>query len=196
MAGGHSILAESHWAAIRSHWELDSDSPSCATAAKRASYDLGFNPPTKQAVAARMKLDAEFKNDAWTRRGRLAEINVDAQRRADSLVNADGRAAEKKTEEPGEVRSDQDEAATKRAAVLVRHRQEWMLVVSLRQQALHALKGSRTESLDLLKVARGVADVTQIQQTGERKAWGLDIMDDPTGSQESRTKLYLPDNKR
>ena len=192
------IMAELHperWALVRAHWERDTDEPSCAVSAARAGDDGGFPPPTKQAVSKRMRVDAGA-GDPWVRRGRLAVINEDAQRRAD-LMRAPLPEQEKKTAPPTPpVPSDPEDAATKRAAVLYRHRQEWMAVVALRNVALNFYKESAAKAMDVLKVARAAADVTTIQQIGERKAWGLDMAENSDQTDDQRRVLYLPDNRR
>lgn len=67
-----------------------------------------------------------------------------------------------------------DAAADETAAVVRRHRQEWMQVVKLRQEALAIREHDHRESFERSKLAKITAEMTAIQQAGERKAWGLD----------------------
>lgn len=67
-----------------------------------------------------------------------------------------------------------DAAADETAAVVRRHRQEWLQVVELRQEALAARGADEKEAFERAKLAKITAEMTAIQQAGERKAWGLD----------------------
>lgn len=65
-------------------------------------------------------------------------------------------------------------AAEETAAVVRRHRQEWMQVVKLRREALQDRADDPKQSFERAKLAKITAEMTAIQQAGERKAWGLD----------------------
>ena len=70
-----------------------------------------------------------------------------------------------------------DAAADETAAVVCRHRQEWVQVAKLRQEALERRVRDPKESFErakLAKLAKITAEMTALQQAGERKAWGLD----------------------
>jgi hypothetical protein len=67
-----------------------------------------------------------------------------------------------------------DDEAGKLAEVVNRHRQEWKIVTTLRAEALLNRKVNPGESFTKLKIAKITAELTQIQQAGERRAWGLD----------------------
>jgi hypothetical protein len=64
--------------------------------------------------------------------------------------------------------------ASKVAEVVHRHRREWEQVVMLRQEALKVRADDQKEAFDRSKLAKITAEMTAIQQAGERKAWGLD----------------------
>jgi len=66
-----------------------------------------------------------------------------------------------------------DAEAEKRAAVVSRHRKEWEQVVMLRQEAVSA-RGTFGPAFEKARLAKVTAEMTKIQQEGERKAWGLD----------------------
>ena len=67
-----------------------------------------------------------------------------------------------------------DAAADETAAVVRRHRQEWVQVAKLRQEALERRVRDPKESFERAKLAKITAEMTALQQAGERKAWGLD----------------------
>ena len=70
-----------------------------------------------------------------------------------------------------------DAAAEKVAAVVDRHRQEWVQVATLRQEALRDRETNLPGAFNRAKLAKITAEMTAIQQAGERKAWGLDKND-------------------
>jgi hypothetical protein len=67
--------------------------------------------------------------------------------------------------------------ASKVAEVVHRHRKEWEQVVMLRQEALKVRVEDQKDAFDRSKLAKITAEMTAIQQAGERKAWGLDKAD-------------------
>jgi hypothetical protein len=172
-------LTQEQWQAIRSSWEYDPDEPSLSVSAARAGGKFGFKPPSKVAVHKRMESD-KVNGASWERRGSMAGIVAAAQRKADRLVDSSG---EKKVNvSSGEIngrsfqkeQSHREDAEDLRAEVYVRHRQEWKIVTTLRAEALLNRKINPGESFTKLKIAKITAELTQIQQAGERRAWGLD----------------------
>jgi hypothetical protein len=75
---------------------------------------------------------------------------------------------------PQKVAAAIDAAADETAALVRRHRQEWVQVAGLRQEALAARQADPSEAFGRAKLAKITAEMTAIQQAGERKAWGLD----------------------
>jgi len=75
---------------------------------------------------------------------------------------------------PQKVAAAIDAAADETAAIVRRHRQEWVQVAGLRQEALAARAGDQSDAFNRAKLAKITAEMTAIQQAGERKAWGLD----------------------
>jgi hypothetical protein len=71
-----------------------------------------------------------------------------------------------------------DAAADETAALVRRHRQEWVQVAGLRQEALAARQADQLGAFQRAKLAKITAEMTAIQQAGERKAWGLDRSDE------------------
>lgn len=61
-----------------------------------------------------------------------------------------------------------------RAEVLARHRQEWRQIAVLRQEAVKIRDTEPAKAAAAIRFAKLTAEVTGLQQTGERRAWGLD----------------------
>lgn len=178
-------LTDSQWQAIRTVWEYDPDEPSLTVAAERAAKKHSFVAPTKGTVSKRISADKTAGN-AWERRASMAGINQAAHRKADAMVDSDGekRQTETETETKGNGVSDKKEQAARedsedlRAEVIARHRSEWKQVAGLRQEALRDRISNPDVSFGRAKLAKITAEMTKIQQDGERKAWGLDELGD------------------
>lgn len=193
-------LSKDQWGQIRRSWEYDPDRPQLPEAGRRAGEKFGFTPPSRQVI------DRRHKAEAWERKGTsdMGAVNAAAQRKADVLgvegvegapqgVSQGVAAPSKKggVADAAAAASSNDEAEGLRAAVLKRHRQEWVQVAGLRQEAivLRPQKdaagnikpgvGSVPAAFEAMKLAKITAEATAIQQSGERKAWGLDIVVDP-----------------
>lgn len=196
-------LTKEQWAAIRRSWEYDPDKPTYAEAATRAAEKFGFEAPPKQRVAEHASADAKA-GQPWQRMGvaDMGSVNAAAQRKADGIEpkpdgpdakpDAKRDASGRKKPDPAPAMSSLEEAENKRADVIARHRQEWIQVGVLRQEALAKRPkkdpvtgapkpgtGSVGEAFEAMKLAKITAEATAIQQAGERKAWGLDIVIDP-----------------
>lgn len=83
------------------------------------------------------------------------------------------------TDDPKKKAAAIDAEAEKRAAIVQRHRQEWVQVGALRQEALQVRQHDPDLAFNRAKLAKITAEMTKIQQDGERKAWGLDVIIDP-----------------
>lgn len=171
-------LPPEYWQAIKTIWEFDPDQPGFVEAAERAAKEYVFDPPSKQAIHQRAK------KQGWERRGSMVGIVAAAQRKADTLVQADG-SPEPPPEPPEPVddpaieavhraMSAREEAEDKRAEVLARHRQEWREVAVLRDEAINARLAHLGAAYERGRLAKILAETTAIKQAGERKAWGLD----------------------
>ncbi|WP_432744250.1 hypothetical protein ABXJ76_03815 [Methylobacter sp. G7] len=170
-------LTQKNWQAVRDVWEFDSDQPSMTVASERAGAKFGFKPPPKGTLSLHMGNDAKA-GVPWVRRGTMTGIVSAAHRKADHLVNSDDEptkmneklnAISAKKEQAG-----RDESEDLRAAVIARHRREWNIVLLLRQEALVDRKVDHKKSFEMSKLAKINAELTKIQQDGERRAWGLD----------------------
>ena len=179
-------LTPEQWEAIRSVWEYDPDEPSHEVAATRAGKKYQFKPPSKSNVCVKCI------KDSWERRGNLNGINAAAHRKADAMVDANGNPT-KQNDQNEDTQKEQNhvlnpaalvqasriESEDKRAEVTARHRQEWAQVAILRQEGLQMRSSDPVRCSEKLRQAKIAAEVTAIQQQGERKAWGLDVIVDP-----------------
>ena len=173
-------LTREQWQAIRTIWEYDPDQPSYNAAAGRAAEKHQFAPPGKSTI------DDRAKKEGWERHGNMTGINAAAQRKADTLTDSNGNRTipdAKTAYFPGASRADlvlssREEAENKRAEATARHRTEWMQIAVLRQEALALRHSNLDQAMAKMKLAKTAAQTTAIQQTGERKAWGMDILVD------------------
>ena len=185
-------LSAEQWQAIRTIWEYDPDQPSYNAAAGRASEKCQFAPPGKSTI------DDRAKKECWERHGSMNGINAAAHRKADSLTDSyesrtvpDAKNASfSGTTNPVLILSSREEAENKRAEVNARHRTEWMQIAVLRQEALALRNSNLDQAIARIKLAKTAAETTAIQQTGERKAWGMDILVD-IGSLKDMTDAQL-----
>jgi hypothetical protein len=154
-------------------------------AGSRAGARFKFKSPSKSNV------HAKCQKDGWERKGTMNGINVAAQRKADTLVDSSGNRT-KQNEQNGKVGEKQlpvsipalvqaarEESEDKRAEVIARHRNEWKQIAVLRQEALGIRTSNPDGAMTKMKLAKIAAETTATQQTGERKAWDLDVMVDP-----------------
>ena len=178
-------LTPEQWQVIRNCWECEPDSPSHEVAAFRAGRRFKFKPPSKSNVCAKCQ------KDGWERKGTMNGINVAAQRKADTLVDSSGNRTKQNEQNgkvgvkqlpdssPALVQAAREESEDKRAQVIARHRNEWKQIAALRQEALGIRTSNPDGAMTKMKLAKIAADTTATQQTGERKAWDLDVMVDP-----------------
>lgn len=198
MAGKRIRLTPAQWAAIRQTWEYDPDEPNLIEAASRVAAKLGCETPSKQALSHRCLRDKTLGNE-WQRRGSLAGINQAAQRKADALVEREEppprprpqptRGVDHPEDRAVVIQQAREEAEDRRAEVLARHRNEWRQVATLRQEALRDRQANPGQSFERAKLAKITAEMTSIQQAGERKAWGLDDIQIPDLSKKSDAEL-------
>jgi hypothetical protein len=175
-------LTSEQWKAIRDSWEYDLDRPSYGVAAKRAAEKHGFEPPDKSSISRRITGDKK-KGQDWERQGALSGINQNAHRKADTIMGRGGEGEDPyssatqrddKAEKLKKVVAATEDAEDLRAEVIARHRKEWLIVAGLRSEALQHRLNDPKNSFEKAKLAKITAEMTQIQQNGERKAWGLD----------------------
>jgi hypothetical protein len=158
-------LTPDQWAEARALWEADPTASAPAIAGR-----FGCTP---QALRNRIRAEG------WTKVGTLQRVAELAQMRA--------RDGEEEGELGGKVSgaitlpgpkkflADAVEAAIdQRAKVIERHREEWKIVRLLRQEALADRAANVRAAFNRAKLAKITAEMTAIQQAGERKAWGFD----------------------
>ncbi|MEI6560158.1 MAG: hypothetical protein WCO00_17305 [Rhodospirillaceae bacterium] len=167
-------LSESQWSEIRRVWETEPDEPSFTVAAERAASRFGFKPPNKVSVMRR-KDAAAAAGYTWERRATLAGINAAAQRKADAAAT---RNAESNAVTLPVMQAAREESEDLRATVIGRHRQEWVEVAALRDEAIALRHEDLSAAYGKARFAKITAEVVKLQQDGERKAWGLDDMGD------------------
>lgn len=174
-------LTRENWKSIRDSWEYDVDLPSYSVAAKRAAEKYKFDAPDKSSVCRRADLDKK-QGSAWDRLNvDLEHINENAHRKADTIILADGSEVThtNKTQRDSDelsikkAQATKDESEDLRAEVIARHRQEWKIAIGLRNEALQDRKVDIKAAIEKARLAKIAAEVLQIQQNGERKAWGL-----------------------
>lgn len=204
MAKRNHVTPE-QWAAIRHSWEYDPDKPTYLQAAERAAKKHAFTAPSKSTVADRA--DREKWERKGSMAGVNAAAQRKADTLGDGPVvggqpdgpdaASDGKpdtsgpkkaGAAASPSDPKLAQSAREDAEDLRASVLHRHREEWKQVAGLRQEALIKrprmvngvlVPGDVAKAFEAAKLAKITAEMTLIQQTGERKAWGLDVVIDP-----------------
>ena len=177
-------LSADEWKSVRKEWEYDPGEPTYAEAGKAASEKHKFVAPGKTTIESRAK------KEGWERRGSLKGINEAAQRKADRMVKSDGSPTDPDAGPPKKLDASEstagadvaarDESEDKRAEVLARHRKEWAQVAVLRQESLQRRTADPVDAFNRAKLAKITAEITTLQQAGERKAWGMELVIDPS----------------
>jgi hypothetical protein len=167
-----SKIALNMWAAARLRWETE---PTCTY--NDLAAILGIS---KQAIAKRARLDG------WEKQLDMARIVALAHQKADRMSIAS--SAEKSESMAEDVRivvqpehqnssqhfnlqnrneTDQLAMTAARAAILERHRSEWLAVRNLLYMAVKA------KDFDLSRTAKNAVESMKKVQEGERLAWNL-----------------------
>lgn len=146
-------LTAEQWTTVRQKYETE---PRLSFADLASQFGVSKQAIHKRATA-----------EKWERVVSLAELAARAQTKADRLVDGEVDAARL-----GSIReTGVDEAASRRAAVLDRHRKEADGPRKIVYQAL------QTGDIEKARLAKVVAESLRIVQELERKAWGLDVVD-------------------
>ena len=143
-------LTQDQWETIRAEREAGASFGSIAL-----KFDI-----SKAAIVQRAK------RDGW---GDGSDLETTIRRKVTERVSGVLPAAD-----PKKKAAAINNEASKVAEVVHRHRKEWEQVVLLRQEALKVRAENQKEAFDRSKLAKITAEMTAIQQAGERKAWGLD----------------------
>ncbi len=154
MAAGKRRMTSGEWATVRVKWETD----------PRTGYiwvvtEMGLSI-TSVAVLKRAR------KEGWTKKVILKNIVDRAQVRADE--NASGKSGF----------SGNAEAIDLRAGVIEKHRAEWDRHREL--FTLEMILGD--EGINAVRAAKTSAEMINIRQEGERKAWGLNATAEDTSS--------------
>ena len=169
-----SKLTKDQWLEVRDKWEND---PKLSFGALAIEYGL-----SKQLIHARSK------KDEWMQRGDLASIARAANRRADALTDpskVDEIIDEKvNIDESPQLKKDVglDEAIDKRTDVLVKHRNEILMLDKMQSEAIRVFANAKnTKNKDDWWQAKIAADcvkdhvaISKMKQEMERKSWGMD----------------------
>lgn len=159
-------LTADQWAAIRIEWE--------------GEPTASFSGLAKKFGVDNSEISRRARREGWVKRGKLSSINEAAQRKADTRIDSDGNATQRKLRNSDLATREESEEL--RAEINVRHRTEWAELENFRRVALKTMKdahaaGDRASWL----VAKTAADTAkahlqalQIKQDGERKAWGME----------------------
>ena len=142
-------LSDSEWAIIRLEYEGGASAYSLA-----AKHDV-----THTAINKRREKERWVQNLEAIIARRVAE-------KVSGLVS---------TETAQERQKAVDAEAEKRAEIVRRHRNEWVQVVKLRQEAGDIRMTDPMAADRRARLAKLFAETTTLQQAGERKAWGLDV---------------------
>lgn len=144
----------------------------------RAKYEAGQSGQSlaREYGISQANVNRRAKNEGWTK-----DIGERLRRRTEEKV-----AELRDSQSPAKKVKALDAEAGRIAAVRLRHRKEWEQVVALRQEALALRKPdtinpdredinqAQKDSFNAMKLAKITSEVTQIQQQGERKAWGME----------------------
>lgn len=175
------------WKVIRYEWETDHEITLRALAER---HGINFSTISKKA-----------KTEGWKRLKTLSEINELAHKKADALAALVSPSSTtepiESTKSTGNQQTDrrveiirQSESVDIRAEINARHRDEWLELEGFRKTALLAMKNAhKSGNKDGWAIAKTAADtaksnmaVLEIKQNGERRAWGLDVMQQETGN--------------
>jgi len=144
----------------------------------RARYESGetVSSIAKHYQISRSGIQARARKGGWTQD--VSEIIRKKSAEVAAKISPLGTTQEKAkaiAEEAGKI-----------AAVRLRHRKEWEQVVAIRQEALSLRKpvsknptrddvnSAQRDSFQAMKLAKITAEVTTIQQIGERRCWGIE----------------------
>lgn len=125
----------------------------------RAEYEAGstMGELSRKHGVDKAAISRKAKKEAW-----LADLSEVVNKRAEAKVNG-----LVNTVDPKKKAEAVDRAADAKAAVILRHKEEW----EQHQQLIRAAVESG--DFDAAKLAKITAETIKIRQEGERKAWGI-----------------------
>lgn len=125
----------------------------------RAEYEAGstMGELSRKHGVDKAAISRKAKKEAW-----LADLSEVVNKRAEAKVNGLVNAVD-----PKKKAEAVDRAADAKAAVIMRHKEEW----EQHQQLIRA--AVENGDFDAAKLAKITAETIKIRQEGERKAWGI-----------------------
>ena len=125
----------------------------------RAEYEAGstMGELSRKHGVDKAAISRKAKKEAW-----LADLSEVVNKRAEAKVNG-----LVNTVDPKKKAEAVDRAADAKAAVILRHKEEWEQHQQLIRQAVES------GDFDAAKLAKITAETIKIRQEGERKAWGI-----------------------
>lgn len=167
-------IPESTWTAIRALYESP---PGISIAQLARKYDaVGI---TKDDLIERR--DAE----GW-KQGKMLQDNALVNARAHAIADEYSKEladlGDDITEEDVARATDRvvaETAAAARAEIIDRHRREWKLINNLLTEQLRE-RANTDKAFAKAKLTKITAETIKIKQEGERKAWGIDQIEDPS----------------
>lgn len=158
-------LTKDQWDQMRIDWEND---PAITITNIAGKYQICTSSVSRRA-----------SKEGWVKRGQIGGINEAAHRRADNLLDSNGKPVPYST---ADALAAKELSETVRTEVLVRHRKEWAELEELRRTALVAMRRAHEESkYSAWAMAKSAADTAlsnikalNTKQAGECRAWGLD----------------------
>ena len=125
----------------------------------RAEYEAGasMGELSRRHGVDKAAISRRAKKEGW-----LTDLSEVVNRRAEAKVNGIVN-----TVDPKKRAEALDRAADAKAAVILRHKEEWQRHQQLINDALAA------NNFDKAKLAKITAETIKIRQEGERKAWGI-----------------------
>lgn len=196
-------LTADKWAEIKAEFESN---PKATFSSLAGMYDI-----------KRQAIHGKSKKEKWIKPHENAAINDGAYRRADTVNRNIDTELDAKIDKSTSLKklASREESEEKRAGVIVQHRQEWEELNNFRRAALTQMKEA-LEVMQLAKkegrkpaqsdkdmwwIAKIAADTSlchmralECKQTGERKAWGLEQINN-TIAQPDKEPLLVRDKK-
>jgi hypothetical protein len=135
----------------------------------RAEYEAGGPRATFRALAARYNVSHTAVRQRADREGWQQNLEPTVRAATDALVSGVTATADPKKQAQAIA-----EEAERRATIIRRHRLEWQLVATLRDEAMAVRAENPALAFERAKLAKITAEMTMIQQAGERRAHRLD----------------------
>lgn len=138
----------------------------------RAEYEAGSTQSelSRRYNVSRKAIQNHIKSEQWMQ---------DVARQINRLTVAKSVGVEP-TSTPEETAEAMSAAADERVAVIRRHRAEWEEHKAIIAEAL------ATNDFEKAKLAKITAETIRLRQDGERKAWGIDLMQQQQSNQQAQ----------